>query len=79
MKDARWCRKNEVVQKTIHDELVKKVNAIQTTDTSDLVKNDEYDTKIDGIEQEITDHAHSNKYVTTKGFNKLPTENFAAN
>ena len=30
--------KNEVVKKTVYDELVKKVNAIQTTDTSNLVK-----------------------------------------
>ena len=30
--------KNEVSKKTIYDELDKKVNAIQTTDTSNLVK-----------------------------------------
>ena len=30
--------KNEVVEKTVYNELVKKVNAIQTTDTSNLVK-----------------------------------------
>ena len=34
---------NEVVEKTIYDELVKKLNAIQTTDTSDLVKKAGYD------------------------------------
>ena len=31
--------KNNVVKKTVYDELVKKVNAIQTIDTSDLLKN----------------------------------------
>ena len=31
--------KNDVVKKTEHDRLVRKVNAIQTTDTNDLVKN----------------------------------------
>ena len=30
--------KKDVVKKTVFDELVKKVNAIQTNDTSDLVK-----------------------------------------
>ena len=30
--------KNEVVTETVYDELVKKVNAIQTTHTSNLVK-----------------------------------------
>ena len=36
--------KNEVIKKTEYNELVKKVNAIQTTHTSNLVKTD-YDTK----------------------------------
>ena len=30
--------KNDVVKKTEYHELIKKVNAIQTTDTSDLAK-----------------------------------------
>ena len=30
--------KNEVIKRTIHNELVKKVNAVQTTDTSNLVE-----------------------------------------
>ena len=30
--------KNDVVKKTVYDELVKKINAVQTTDTSNLVK-----------------------------------------
>ena len=30
--------KNDIVKRTEYDELVKKVNAIQTTDTSNLVK-----------------------------------------
>ena len=34
---------NEVVKKTTYDELIKKLNAIQTTDTSDLVKKADYD------------------------------------
>ena len=33
--------KNGVVKSTGYDELIKKVNAIQTTDTSDLVKKSE--------------------------------------
>ena len=47
----------------------KKVNAIQTTDTSDLVKKADYNTKIGEIEKKILDHDHSNKYITTKEFN----------
>ena len=30
--------KNDVVKKTLYDELIKNVNAIQSNDTSDLVK-----------------------------------------
>ena len=40
-----WCSKIEVVKKNVCDELVKKVNAIQTTDTSDLVEIADNDTK----------------------------------
>ena len=35
-------------------------------------------TKINEIEKKITDHDHSNKYITTPEFNKLTSENFAA-
>ena len=38
--------KTEVVRKTVYDELVKKVNTIQITDTSNLVQKFDYDTKI---------------------------------
>ena len=38
--------KNDVVKKTECNELVKKVNAIQTNDTSNLVKKTNYNTKI---------------------------------
>ena len=37
--------KNEVVKKTVYHEVIKKVNAIQTTDASNLVKRSDYDTK----------------------------------
>ena len=36
--------KNYVVKKTVYDELVKKVNAIQSNDTSDLVQKADYNT-----------------------------------
>ena len=42
-----WCSNNEVVKKTACDELVRKVNAI---DTSRLVKKRGYDKKISEIE-----------------------------
>ena len=41
--------KSDVVKKTEYDELVKKVNAIQTTDTSNLVKKTDYNVKINKI------------------------------
>ena len=47
--------------------MVKKVNAIQTTDTSNLVKKADYDTKIDEIEKKI-----DNNII------KLVAENFTA-
>ena len=41
--------KNKFVKKTVYDELVKKVNVIQTTDISNLFKKTEDDTKIGEI------------------------------
>ena len=37
----KWCKnevKKDVVKKAVYDEMVKKVNAIQTFDTRDLVE-----------------------------------------
>ena len=36
--------------------MVKKVNAIQTIDTSDLVKKADYNTKIEEIDKKISNH-----------------------
>ena len=44
---------------------LKQVHAIQTTDTSNLVKKTDYDTKIVEIEKKIFDHDHV-KYITTQ-------------
>ena len=63
-----WCSKIEVVKKNVCDELVKKVNAIQTTDTSDLVEIAENDTKNEYIEKKIPNHC---KYTATNDFNKF--------
>ena len=49
-------------------ELVKKVNAIQTADTSKLVQ------KIDETEKKNEKNDHS-KYINTPKFNKLTSEN----
>ena len=43
--------KKGVVKKTEYDELVKKVNAIKTTDIRNLVKKTEYNTKTDELEK----------------------------
>ena len=57
--------------------MVKKVKNIKTADTNDLVKKAYYNTKFNDIEKKITDHDHSNMYITTQEFNKLTTDNFA--
>ena len=54
--------------------MIKKVNAVQTIDTSNLVKKAEYKTKIYEIKNKIPNH---DEYITTQEFNKLMTENFA--
>ena len=54
--------------KKYNDELVKQANAIQTTDTSNLDKKADYNTKIEEIEKKIPAHG---KYITTQEFNKL--------
>ena len=55
----------------------KKVNNIKTTDTSDLVKNADYNTKINEIEKKIIDH-DDDEYITAQEFKKLTVDNFAA-
>ena len=69
--------KNDVVKKTGYDELVKKVNNTDTTDTNDLVKKTGYDTNINEIEKRITDH-DQDEYINTHKFNKLTSDNFKA-
>ena len=48
--------KNEVVKKTVYDELVKRTNLIQATDTSSLVKQTDYYTKNFKIKEKRLDH-----------------------
>ena len=60
--------KNYFVKKTKFDEMLKKVNDIKTTHTSDLVKKAEYDTKITELEKKVLDHNHD-KHSTTQEFN----------
>ena len=38
----------------------------------------DYNTTINEIEKKITEHDHSNKYITTQEFDKLTSENFAS-
>ena len=57
--------KNELVKKAEYDQWVKKINAIQTTDTIDLVIKDDYKTKIREVEKKILHHDHD-KYITTQ-------------
>ena len=48
--------------------MVKKVNAIQANDTSDLAKNADYSTIIDETEKKIPTH---DKQITTNDFRKI--------
>ena len=61
---------NEAVKKSKYVELVKKVIAIQTTDTCNLVIKAEFNTKLGKIEKKIVDHSHD-KYIITQKFSKL--------
>ena len=57
--------------------MVKKVNSIRTTDTSDLVKKKpDYNIKFNEIEQRITND-DLGKYITAQEFVKLMADNFA--
>ena len=67
--------KNEVVNKTLYDELVRKVNTLHTTGTNNLVRKADFNTKIVEIEKKILDHNHD-EYITTQEFNKLTADNF---
>ena len=56
--------KDDLVKKSEYDELIKKVNNVSTTDTSNLEKKSDYNAKINEIENKnTTDH---DKYITTQ-------------
>ena len=67
--------KNDVVKKNEYDELVKNADASQTTDTSNLVHEADYDTKFNKILKTFTDYDHA-KYITPQKINKLMLEYF---
>ena len=69
--------RKDVVKKIEYDELVKTFNAIQTTDTTDLVKKADYNTKIVDIEKNNLIMPVV-KILLHKELNKLPADNFAA-
>ena len=62
--------------RNVFDELVKKIDTIETTDTSNVVKNTDRNTKISEIINTILNHDHD-KYSTQK-FSELTREDFAA-
>ena len=69
--------KTDVVENTQYIELVKKVNAFQTSDTSNLVKKTGYDTK-NGKKEKKLDHDYNNEYITAQDSNRLTEEKFFA-
>ena len=66
-----------IIKEIEYDELVKKVNNTNTSDTSDLVKKTDYNTKIKKIEKKISDHDHE-WYKIIQKFNKLTSKNVVA-
>ena len=59
-----WCSKKWSYKKNEYNELVKNVNNIKTTGTSDLVLKTNHNAKTNEIESKITtDH---DKYITTR-------------
>ena len=68
--------KNEVAKWDVYYKLVKKVHAIQTIDTTNLVEKADHNTKVGGIEKKILHHYYD-KYITTRESNKLKADNFA--
>ena len=62
--------------KNVYDELIKKTDTIETTDTSNVVKNTDRNIKISENINKILDHDHD-KYIIQK-FSKLIREDFAA-
>ena len=54
---------------------LKKVNALQTSDTCNLVKKTDYNTKINETEKKLLIMINNIKYITTLEFNKLIAEN----
>ena len=68
--------KNDVIKKTKYDGFFKNVNGTHTTDTCDLVKKDDYETKIVEIKKKILDHDYGKYITTTQEFNRLMADNF---
>ena len=59
------------------NEVKGEIPSITNLATKNILNVVDYNTKINCMEQKITDHNHD-KYITTLDFNKLTSENFAA-
>ena len=64
------------IKKTEYDELAKKTNAIQTTDTSNLNKKTDYDPKIKEIKKKIMNMIIVISLLLHKDLTKLTAEHF---
>ena len=58
-------------------DFVKKVNNINTTDTSNIVRKTDYQRNISEIENKMNNHDHT-EHITTQELNKLTIEKFTA-
>ena len=68
-------KKLGAIKKTEYDQLVKKVNVVQTTDTSNLAKKTDYNKEVNESEKKLTECNH--KCISTQEFNKLELKNVA--
>ena len=59
---------NDVVKKTVYDELFKKVNSIHAIDISELLKETDNDTKTKDIKKRVSTH---DNHITTTEFNQF--------
>ena len=69
--------KNQVVENTLNNELVKKAMLFRLLILVIQLKKADYNRKIAKIEKKILDHNHG-KYVTTQEFNNLTVDIFVA-
>ena len=55
--------KNKVAKKTVYNELVKNIDNVKTTDTSDPLTKADFNKKFGEMEKKVLDHDHDNNLI----------------